>query len=228
MVLKNLQDILDRASGKEAETFEDDLRSTVRALWDRQFVYADDHAGARPYDIAKRHRTYFESLFDAMGFDLILDEREFVVGIVDQAGASPRSMRIDETLFLLALRIVYSERISTFALKERGRCDTTLGEVWTLIEDRAQRKRPSVTRCLEIARRFQRHGLVKALDDNGHDAGLEIRPAIRHAMNEASLDSLLRYAQAGGNLEVSLDRDAADEPADDDNLNLPDDGSAKD
>lgn len=194
-MLSDLQTLLDRATGKEAETLKGDLRAAVRALWDRQFIYADDHGGAKPYELARRHRPYLESLFDAMGFDLVIDERERLVGILDQDGAAPRTLKLDETLFLLALRVIHAERIASFDLKERGRCDTTLGEVWTLIEERAQRRRPPLTRCVEIVRRFQRHGLVRALDDNGQDATLEIRPAIRLAMSEASLESLLRYAQ---------------------------------
>lgn len=195
-MLSDLQTLLDRATGKEAETLEGDLRSTVRALWDRQFIYADDHGGARPYELARRHRPYLESLFDAMGFDLVIDERERLVGILDQDGAAPRTLKLDETLFLLALRVIHAERIASFDLKERGRCDTSLNEVWTLIEERAQRRRPPLTRCVEIVRRFQRHGLVRTLDDNGQDAALEIRPAICLAMSEASLESLFRYAQS--------------------------------
>ena len=107
-MLSDLQTLLDRATGKEAETLEGDLRSTVRALWDRQFIYADDHGGARPYELARRHRPYLESLFDAMGFDLVIDERERLVGILDQDGAAPRTLKLDETLFLLALRVADS------------------------------------------------------------------------------------------------------------------------
>lgn len=141
-MLSDLQTLLDRATGKKAETLEGDLRSTVRALWDRQFIYADDHGGAKPYELARRHRAYLESLFDAMGFDLVIDERERLVGILDQDGAAPRTLKLDEMLFLLALRVIHAERIASFDLKERGRCDTTLSEVWTLIEERAQRRRP--------------------------------------------------------------------------------------
>ncbi|QCG89150.1 DUF4194 domain-containing protein [Azospirillum sp. TSH100] len=105
-MLSDLQTLLDRATGKEAETLEGDLRSTVRTLWDRQFIYADDHGGATPYELARRHRTYLESLFEAMGFDLVIDERERLVGILDQDGAAPRTLKLDEALFLLALRVI--------------------------------------------------------------------------------------------------------------------------
>lgn len=198
-MLQDLSAILDRASGREAETLQQDLLATTRALWDRQFIYGDDHGGTRPYELGRRYRAYFESLFDALGYDFLLDEKERLIGIIDQAGAAPRAMRLDETLFLLALRVIYEERVRSFDIKERGRCDTTLAEVWTMIEERTMRKRPSVTRSTELVRRFQRHGLVRFLDEQGQDAMLEIRPAIRLAMAEATLESLLRYAQGAAN-----------------------------
>ena len=222
-MLYDLNSILDRASGKEAETLEQDLRATTRALWDRQFIYGDDHGGAKPYDLGRRYRAYFESLFDAMGYDFLVEERERLIGIVDQAGAAPRAMRWDETLFLLALRIVYEERVRSFDIKDRGRCDTALSEVWTMIEERTMRKRPSITRCVELVRRFQRHGLVRFLDDQGQDAALEIRPAIRLAMGEATLEALLRYTQAPA-AAGSGTADPSERSADDLAILDPDDG----
>ncbi|HYD64167.1 DUF4194 domain-containing protein [Azospirillum sp.] len=223
-MLTDLQHLLDRAVGKEAESLEENLRATVRALWDRQFIYADDHGGSAPYELAKRYRSYFGSLFDAMGYDFFVEEKERIVGILDQAGAAPRTMRWDETLFLLALRILYEEKVRGFDLKERGRCDVTLSQVWNLVEERAMRKRPSLTRCIELVRRFQRHGLVRFLNEHDEDATLEIRPAIRLAMSEASLDSLIRYAQANSAGQPSVRDVPEDGDLDDDNLDVPSDG----
>lgn len=197
-MLAELEDIVVKATGPGRESIDRDLRAAARALLDRQFVYSDDHQGKARFEIVRRHRAYFSDLFDALGYDLVVDEREQVAGIVSQSGAAPRRMTVNESLFLVALRAIHDERVRTFLLKEGGRCETTLGEVWTLIEERTGRQRPSSARCRQLVEHFRRNGLVRDMEDlPDGDLLLEVRPAIARAVTAATAEALEQWAEGG-------------------------------
>jgi len=201
-MLADLEEIIGRAPGNAQDGLERDIRAAARALLERQFIFADDHQGQRRWETVRRHRTLFADLFDVLGYDLFVDEREQSAGIVSQAGAAIRRMSINETLFLVGLRVIYEQRLREFSLKEGGRCEASLGEVWTLIEERTGRTRPSHARCRQLVDALKRNGLVREAGDlPDGDLGLEIRPVIVRAVSEATVDSLDRYAAgvpAGG------------------------------
>lgn len=211
-MLEELEAIVASATGPGRGEIDRDLRTVARALLDRQFVYADDHQGKARYELVRRHKKYFADLFDALGFDLILDEREAVAGIVSQSGAAPRRMTVNESLFLVALRAIHDDRVRTFMLKEGGRCETTLGEVWTLIEERTARQRPSAARCRSLVETFRRNGIVRDMNDlPDGDLLLEIRPAVARAVTAATAEFLDQWAE-GGRPVVAADA-AEDETA---------------
>ena len=201
-MLADLEEIIGRAPGNAQDGLERDIRAAARALLERQFIFADDHQGQRRWETVRRHRTLFADLFDVLGYDLFVDEREQSAGIVSQAGAAIRRMSINETLFLVGLRVIYEQRLREFSLKEGGRCEASLGEVWTLIEERTGRTRPSHARCRQLVDALKRNGLVREAGDlPDGDLGLEIRPVIVRAVSEATVDSLDRYlagVPAGG------------------------------
>lgn len=197
-MLAELEDIVAKATGAGRDTLDRDMRAVARALLDRQFVYSDDHQGKARYELVRRHRSYFADLFDALGYDLVLDEREQVAGIVSQAGTAPRRMTVNESLFLVALRAIHEERVRTFLLKEGGRCETTLGEIWTLVEERTGRQRPSAARCRQLVEQFRRNGLVREMTDlPDGDLLLEVRPAIARAVTAATAEALEQWAEGG-------------------------------
>ena len=190
-MLSEFQAIIDRATGPSVDTIEADLRSVARLLLDRQFIFADDHGAQKRFDLVRRHKSYFEDLFDAIGFDLVVDDKERLVGILDKENVAPRTLKVIESMFLLALRVRYEESVKAFNLKEFGRADARLSDIWRLIEERTGRARPAQTKCREIVQAFQRNGIVRIVEELPEgDAELEIRPVIRLAMPEAALDAL--------------------------------------
>lgn len=209
-MLVELEEIVGRAEGSARERLDVDLRTAAKSLLERQFIFSDDFQGRRKYELIRSHRAYFVSLFDAMGFDLVVDEREQMAGIVSQSGAVARRMSLNESLFLVALRVVYEERVKSFDMKEGGRCDTTLAEVWSLIEERAQRERPSAPKCRAIAEAFARNGIVRIVDTlSDGDLALEIRPVIARAASAETAQAIERYAAAKGQADEANEADEA-------------------
>jgi hypothetical protein len=197
-MLAELGEIIGRAPAAARDGLERDIRGAARALLERQFIFADDHQGQRRWETVRRHREVLADIFDILGFDLFVDEREQSAGLVSQSGAAMRRMGLNETLFLIGLRVIYEQRLRGFSLKEGGRCETTLAEAWALIEERTGRARPSHARCGQIAEAFRRNGLVReAGTAPDGDLILEIRPVIVRAVSEATVESLDRYASGG-------------------------------
>lgn len=199
-MLAEFEEITSRAEGPGRDRLDVEMRNAARALIDRQFIFSDDFQGRRRFELIRRHRSYFESLFDALGFDLLVDDREQMVGIVSQSGTSARRMTLNESLFLVALRVVYEERVKAFDMKEAGRCDTTLAEVWGLVEERSGRERPSAPKCRAIAEAFARNGIVRMGDTLPEgDIALEIRPVIARAASAETANAIERYALQDAN-----------------------------
>ncbi|MGP9819058.1 DUF4194 domain-containing protein [Salinarimonas sp. NSM] len=198
MALNELEAILDR-SEDDSEALERDLRQVARALLERQFLVADDHGNPRRFELVRAHRRYFENLFHALGYELVLDERTRVVGIKNRAEAPARPLKRDHALFLLALRIVFQQAIESFALDAGGRCRTTVEDVWSLIEERAQGVLRPRTRgaTIEIAREFQRNGICRLLEEeeSGGRIPLEIRDVITLIVTIDAAEKLRAYAR---------------------------------
>jgi hypothetical protein len=195
-MLGDLETILAKAPVSSRPNLESEMRAAARALLEKQFLYADGPSAQRRFDLMRRHREYFTDLFDALGYDFTLSEREQFAGIVGQAGSAQRRLGIPESLFLLALRVIYEDRLRSFSLKAGGRCETLLSEIWGLIEERTGRERPSATRCRSLVEQFARNGLVSELEELPEgDLLIEIRPAIARAVTEASVEWIERYAR---------------------------------
>lgn len=202
-MLKEFEAILDRAEGGDsADRLATDVRLAALYLLDHQFLYDEDHFSRPKVALILEHEGYFAALLDALGLRLVKDAKEGFVGYVPLDGATARSLRLDETLFLVALRILFEEGVEAAAVKEGGRVEVRLSQVWDLVAERVRRAAPPIGRAREIVRAFQRQGLVKLLEDLSRgDAVLDIRPAIRMACLEKTLEDLERFASAGSQRE---------------------------
>jgi hypothetical protein len=211
-MLGDMEEVLSRLSAHERDAAADDIRQAARALLERQFVFGDDFQGRRRYETVRRFKGYFADLFDGFGFDLVFDEREQLAGIVNRQGATMRRMHVDETVFLVALRVVYEQRVRDYMLGEHGRALTNMAEVWSLIEERTHRVRPAITRCRAIADSLARNGIVRMLPPSPDgDAPIEIRPVIARVVTVASAETLERWARSEGMARTAAE--AGDEAA---------------
>ncbi len=214
-MLSELDDIVGKATSDAAQqTLEIELRAAARTLLEKQFLFADDFQGSRRFDVIRKHKVYFSNLFDAFGFDLVVDEREQLAAITSQTGVAQRRMSINDTLFLLALRIVYEERVKDFMLKEGGRADSSLAELWDLVEERSGRVRPSVAQCRKMAESFARNGLIKLMEPMPEgDLGIEIRPSIIKAITVTTAEELERFRMEGWRSAETASADVAEPEA---------------
>jgi hypothetical protein len=196
-MLKDLEEVLDRVpESEDPDEVAQDIRQAVRFLLERQFLYGEDiHSGTKIATI-RQHRAYVRNLFDAFGYRLVINDEEGFVGYVPSDEAQARRMKLDETLFMIALRILYEDRVENASIKAGGRAEVLLSEVWALVEERTRRQRPTIVRSREILQIFQRHGIVKPIEDlPDNNMTMDIRPCIREVCTEKTVDGLLRFVR---------------------------------
>ena len=106
-MLKELEKIVNEAeeSSGDEEQLERVLRSAAQHLWRAQFLYESDWGVKEACDLIRRHSAYFENLFDALGYRLVGRPVDRYVGLIANELPARQSMKLDETLLLLVMRL---------------------------------------------------------------------------------------------------------------------------
>lgn len=188
-MLSELKKLSER-DGVEPES----LRALASLLLDRQFIYSDKDL--KHYQLAMFHSGYFESIFDALNRDFILDMELGMVGIVPRDRASSINLKKDETLFLLLLRLIYEDAITNFSIENGCACSDTevlLAKFYASTRSERSLLLTDVRRTLTM---FRRMGLIDIQEDSDKKIDFRIRPAIRIVLNEGWLKSLEQYMGA--------------------------------
>lgn len=205
------------------------LIRAANTLLNRQFLFAGDYGTTGVYETLTDPRTqrYFESLFDALGYRFTRNEQDQWVGLVPDAEiVGPGSLKLDETLVLLALALVWQEGVNAGEVGERGVVEASSHEVFDKLGSITTRKeRMKERRFLEIVTEFRRRGFVHLgeRDESTGDVMLEIRPMIRLVAGENVLERIRRFTDA-----AAAGADVTAAPAELDTAAEPDLEAAKD
>jgi hypothetical protein len=113
-MLKDLQKLME-----DYDVDDIDVRQAVQLLQRSQFVYADDFGVRRLYDLIRTHREFFENYFAIAGSTLVSEPEERMIGIVPSE-TGRFTMRSDEALMLIVLRLAYQEAIDSYEVGDKG------------------------------------------------------------------------------------------------------------
>jgi hypothetical protein len=197
-VLKELADLESRFG----EAIAADLRKTANVLLRGQFLFAGDRGATHAYEMltSARFGAYFSALFDALGYELRINEGEQWVGLLPDSELElfPR-MQQEHTRVLLVLALVWQEEINRGGAEARAVVTTTLNELFDRYRDVAARSRKeslTTTRFEEALREFERRSLVEVgeFDPDAEDKQVTIRPMVHHLVDGNVLDRLERFA----------------------------------
>jgi hypothetical protein len=136
---------------------------------------------------------YFENLFDALGYRVVGRPNDGYVGLVANEQPPRQSMKLDESLLLLVLRLHYEEAFTRFEAKEFGEVEVDSDQILQINEDRAHRERPNFGRVKEILTTFSRRGLVRIVDQDDKNFTLFLRPALPIVVSKDTLGSLEEF-----------------------------------
>lgn len=194
-MLRDLSKLIDDedSEGGDGERLEKDLRQAAQQLWRAQFIYENDWGMKGAYEVLRRHIGYFENLFDALGYRVVGRPNDGYVGLVASDLPPRQSMKLDESLLLLVLRLHYEEAFARFEAKEFGEVEVDSDQILQIYEDRTHRERPNFGRVKEILTSFSRRGLVRIVDQDDKNFILFLRPALPIVVSKDTLGSLEEF-----------------------------------
>ncbi len=197
MSLKDLEKIVDEceASGGDPDVLETELRRAAQNLWRAQFLYQTDFGSKTSYDLILQHRSYFENLFAALGYRVVGGRmNDQYLGLLATDLPARQTMKLDESLLLLVLRLHYEEAFKRFEITDSGEIEVDGETILQLYEDRTRRTRPPVTRVHDILTAFRQRGLLR-LEDQGDSRTFKLflRPALPVVVAEDTLASLEEF-----------------------------------
>ena len=207
-MLRDLAKLIDDedSEGGDGENLEKELRQAAQQLWRAQFIYENDWGVKTSYEILRRHIGYFENLFDALGYRVVGRPNDGYVGLVAIELPPRQSMKLDESLLLLVLRLHYEEAFTRFEAKEFGEVEVESEQILQIYEDRTHRERPNFGRLKEILVGFRQRGLVRIVDQDEKNFTLFLRPALPIVVSKDALGSLEEF--------IARSTAAADKPDD--------------
>lgn len=187
-----------RIAGKRPTA--EEMTRSLQVLITRQCVYSHTPGIGRTYDLVRAYPTFYERYFGALGYRLEVSPRDQMVALA-VPGDEPRydgvfeRLRKDETIVLLALRLLWEEAIRAHEMGEAGMAETTTDALVDRIESATQGTPPDEVRLLEILRRFQRHGALRLgeRDRMGRVSPLTILPGIAILVPDGYVEDLMAW-----------------------------------
>ncbi len=199
--LKEFQDIVDadwRGKGIPKPPTDEELRKALQILMVRQFIYSDDRSLSRYYDIILAHRIFFEKYYGAMGYELIIEPQDQMIGLKPEEGLQRSDsvysrLKMDETLILLCLKLAYEEAITEASLQEGARVEVSSEDLLSKFETITNHERPEEARLKDILKDFRRRGFVKLgeYDPDERVTPVTIMPGVDHVVSEEFLKRLI-------------------------------------
>lgn len=144
----------------------EELTSAIQMMITRQVIYSSTPGIGGTYELVNTYGSFFSRYFGAMGLRFVSSPRDQMVALSVPQGVSRydsvyERLYKDETLILLAIRLVWEEAKANLDLQDGGICETTTGDLVDRYKTATQLDPPNEGRLMEILRLFQRRGAVK-------------------------------------------------------------------
>ena len=173
----------------------DKFKSVANKLLNECFILKKNKDTASDYNFILNYRDNYVSLFEVLGYELIIQEDTGVIGINNPAGTGRIRLKKIESVVLLILRLLYIE--------ERKKVSQT-GDVIVLMDQvidkynmlKMQNKLDKTT-LRNTMGYFKRYHLVQNLDSDmaNPDTRIIIYPSILFAVSNTSLDEMYQIAK---------------------------------
>lgn len=173
----------------------DKFKSVANKLLNECFILKKNKDTASDYNFILNYRDKYVSLFEVLGYELIIQEETGVIGINNPTGTGRIHLKKIESVVLLILRLLYIE--------ERKKVSQT-GDVIVLMDQvidkynmlKMQNKLDKTT-LRNTMGYFKRYHLVQNIDSDmaNPDTRVIIYPSILLAVSNASLDELYQTAK---------------------------------
>lgn len=211
--LKEFRDIVDADWGPgrmvPKPPTADELTTALQVLLVHQCIYASTTGIGRTYDVIRANQTFFEKYFGALGFDLVVSQRDQMIALrvpVPQSGQRRYDRRFarlrkDETLVLLALKLAYEEGIKAHEIGAGGipgAVEISTNDIVDKLIAAAKTDAPDERRLLEILAGFRRKGIVQLGETDRVErvTPVTIMPGVEIVAPEGYVQQLAQWAVA--------------------------------
>jgi hypothetical protein len=184
---------------------EEELTRALQVMLKAQVIYADTPGIGRAYELARHYAPFFTDYFACLGYALTVAHRDQMVSLAP-APEAPRydiageRLRKDETLVLLALRLLYEEGLRDARVGTDGIVECTTDEIVEKIRTAARNDPPDESRLGDILRLFARRGGLKLGERDRIErvTPLALLPGLTVIASDGWMDRLRAWADARG------------------------------
>lgn len=197
----------------------DKFKATANKLLNECFIIKKNKDTVSEYNFILNYRDYFVSLFDVLGYELVIQEDLGVIGINNPAGTGRIHLKKIESMLLLILRLLYIEERKK--ISQTGDVIVIIDQVYDKYNMLKLQNKLDKTMLRNSMGLFRRYHLIQNLDSDmsNPDTRVIIYPSILLAVANASLDDLYqsakdkleKYGRGGEDRADSSDDEEADE-----------------
>ena len=197
----------------------DKFRATANKLLNECFIIKKNKDTISDYNFILNYRNYFISLFDVLGYELVIQEDQGVIGINNPAGTGRIHLKKIESMLLLILRLLYIEERKK--VSQTGDVVVIVDQVYDKYNMLKMKNKLDKTTLRNSIGLFRRYHLIQNLDVDmsNPDTRVIIYPSILLAVANSSLDDMYqaakdkldKYGRGGEDRADSSDDEEADE-----------------
>ena len=197
----------------------DKFRATANKLLSECFIIKKNKDTISDYNFILNYRNYFISLFDVLGYELVIQEDQGVIGINNPAGTGRIHLKKIESMLLLILRLLYIEERKK--VSQTGDVVVIVDQVYDKYNMLKMQNKLDKTTLRNSMGLFRRYHLIQNLDADmsNPDTRVIIYPSILLAVANSSLDDMYqaakdkldKYGRGGEDRADSSDDEEADE-----------------
>ena len=197
----------------------DKFKATANKLLNECFIIKKNKDTVSEYNFILNYRDYFVSLFDVLGYELVIQEDQGVIGINNPAGTGRIHLKKIESMLLLILRLLYIEERKK--VSQTGDVIVIVDQVYDKYNMLEMQNKLDKTTLRNSMGLFRRYHLLQNLDSDmsNPDTRVIIYPSILLAVANTSLDDLYqsakdkldKYGRGGEDRADSSDDEEADE-----------------
>ena len=197
----------------------DKFRATANKLLNECFILKKNKDTISDYNFILNYRDYFISLFDVLGYELVIQEDQGVIGINNPAGTGRIHLKKIESMLLLILRLLYIEERKK--ISQTGDVVVIVDQVYDKYNMLKMQNKLDKTTLRNSMGLFRRYHLIQNLDADmsNPDTRVIIYPSILFAVANASLDDMYqaakdkleKYGRGGEDRADSSDDEEVDE-----------------
>lgn len=198
--LEELRDLLEGRRGNPPVE-KTDIETAIQALLAHQIVYPDTSLLRRDiYDLIRRHSTFFERYFSAMGVGIIIEPSTGMIALIrgqNRYGWQFSRLKKDETLVLLALRVTYDEGLRAGLMDDVGRVEANTDEIFDRIRTLGKVEPPLESRLEEILKSLRRRGAVVLHDADRVErlTPVTVLPGIRVLVDDVFTAAIVKWME---------------------------------